>query len=105
MEAYAIPNIVTKTIAGKQAIEFTSRFGVPVQIRSDRGKQFDCKLFRNMCQILDVEQKMSTAFRPQGNSQVERMVKVIGNLIATFCQMYREWDKNLPLLTLAYTHT
>ena len=30
------------------------------------------------------------------------MVKVMGNLIATFCQSYREWDKNLPLLTLAY---
>ena len=30
------------------------------------------------------------------------MVKVTGNLIATFCQSYREWDRNLPLLTLAY---
>ena len=30
------------------------------------------------------------------------MVKVMGNLIATFCQSYKEWDKNLPLLTLAY---
>ena len=28
------------------------------------------------------------------------MVKVLGNLIATIC--YSEWDKNLPLLTLAY---
>ena len=28
------------------------------------------------------------------------MVKDVGNLIATFCQSYREWDKNLPLLTL-----
>ena len=36
------------------------------------------------------------------NSRVERMVKVVGNLIATFCQSYREWDRNLPLLTLAY---
>ena len=30
------------------------------------------------------------------------MVKVMGNLITTFCQSYREWDRNLPLMTLAY---
>ena len=30
------------------------------------------------------------------------MVKVVGKLIAAFCQSNREWDKNLPLLTLAY---
>ena len=55
--------------------------------------------------MLDVKHKMSTPFHPQGNSRVERMVKVIGNLIAAFCQTYREWDKNLPLLTLAYRST
>ena len=33
------------------------------------------------------------------------MVKVEGNLTAFLCQTYREWDKNLPLLTLAYRST
>ena len=55
-----------------------------------------------MCELLDVDHNISTPFHPQGNSRVKRMVKVVGNLIATFCQSYREWDKNLPLLTLAY---
>ena len=99
MEVYAVPNIQAKT---KLVMEFISHFGIPVQFKSDIGKQFECELSRNMCQLLDVEHKMSTAFHPQGNSRVERMVKVIGNLIAIFCHMYREWDKNLPLLTLAY---
>ena len=26
----------------------------------------------------------------------------MGNLIATFCRDYKDWDQNLPLLTLAY---
>ena len=58
-----------------------------------------------MCQLLDVEHKMSTALNPQGNSRVERMVKMVGDLIAVFCNMYREWDKNLPLMTLFYWST
>ena len=105
MEAYAVPNIEAKTIAEKLVLEFISRFGVPYQIKSDRGRQFDCELFREMCSMLDVDHKMSTSFHPQGNSRVERMVKVVGNLIGAYCQVYKEWDKNLPLLTLAYRTT
>jgi hypothetical protein len=105
MEAYPVANIEAKTIAEKLVMEFISRFGVPAQIKSDRGRQFDCALFREMCQLLDVEHRMSTPFHPQGNSRVERMVKVVGNLISSFCQTYRTWDKNLPLLTLAYRST
>ena len=55
--------------------------------------------------LLEVEHKMSTPFHPQGNSRVERMVKVVGNLISAFCETYKTWDKNLPLLTLAYRST
>ena len=45
------------------------------------------------------------SFPPQDNSRVERMVKVARNLIAVFCHMYREWDKNLPLVTFTYWST
>ena len=92
-------NREAKTIAEKLVMEFISCFGVPVQIKSDRSKQFDCELFRTLCELLDVEHKLSTAFHPQGNSRVEHLVKVLGNLIAVFSQTYREWDRNLPLLT------
>ena len=105
MEAYAIPNIEAKTVAERLVLEFISRFGVPMQIKSDRGRQFECELFREMCLLLDVSHKMSTPFHPQGNSRVERMVKVVGNLISVFCETYKEWDKNLPLLTFAYRST
>ena len=105
MEAYPVPNIEAKTVAEKLVLEFFSRFGVPRQIKSDRGRQFECELFREMCSLLEVEHKMSTPFHPQGNSRVERMVKVVGNLISVFCRDYDEWDRNLPLLTLAYRST
>ena len=62
MEAYAFPNIEAKTIAEKLVMKFISYFGIPVQIKWDRSKHFDCELFQNMCQLLDVEHKMSTAF-------------------------------------------
>ena len=33
------------------------------------------------------------------------MVKVVTNLMASFCHTQKEWDVNLPLLTLAYRST
>jgi len=105
MEAYPLPNIEAKTVAERFVLEFVSRFGVPYQIKTDRGRQFECELFKELCVLLEVNRKTSTPFHPQGNSRVERMVKVVGNLIAAFCQDYKQWDRHLPLLTLAYRCT
>ena len=66
---FAVPNIKTKTIAKKLVMEFISHFGIQVQVKSDRGKQFDCDLFRNMCQLLDIDFKISTPFHPQGTPE------------------------------------
>ena len=65
MEAYPVPNIDAKTIVETFVMEFISHFGIPVQIKSDRGKQFDCELFQHMCNLLDVEHKISTPFHPK----------------------------------------
>ena len=83
METYPVPMIKAKTIAEKFVMDFISRFGIPTHIKSDRGKQFDCGLFHHVCDRLDVEHNML-------NLRVERMVKVVRNLIAVFCQTYRE---------------
>jgi len=105
MEAYPIPNAEAKTVAEKLVMEFISRFGVPFWIKSDQGRQFQSDLFEEMCKLLDVDHRTSTAFHPQGNSRAERMVKVVGNLLSAFCTSQKTWDDNLPLLTLAYRCT
>ena len=48
IEAYPVPNVEAKTIVEKFVMEFISRFGVLVQMKSDRGKQCDCELFQDV---------------------------------------------------------
>ena len=48
---------------------------------------------------------MSVPFHQWGDSRVERMVKVVRNLISAFCKTYPVWDQDLSLLTLAYRTT
>ena len=105
MEAYPLPDSLAKTVAKALVDGFFSRFGVPFWLKSDNGPQFKSDLFKELCILLEVEPRKSTAFHPQGNSRAERMVKVVGNLLASFCTSQKRWDEQLPLLTLAYRST
>ena len=47
--------------------------GLSKSIISDRGLQFMAELMRELNQILGIESKMSTAFHPQTDGQMERV--------------------------------
>jgi hypothetical protein len=105
MEAYPLTDSKAPQVAEALVLNFFSRFGVPYWIKSDRGRQFQSELFEHMCTMLDMQHKVSTPFHPQGNSRVERMVKVVSNLVNCFCRSQSNWDDRLPLLSLAYRST
>ena len=73
VEAYSIPNQEAMTIARKVVEEFICRFGVPLAIHTDQGRQFESTLFREMCHLLDIDKTRTTAFHPQSDGLVERM--------------------------------
>lgn len=52
-------------MADKLVMEFISRFGVTYWIKSDLGRQFTSELFGEMCKLLEIEHRTSTAFHPQ----------------------------------------
>ena len=51
MEAYPIPNQTAETVAERFVHEFVCRFGVPVELHSDQGKNFEASVFKEMCRI------------------------------------------------------
>ena len=48
-EGYLLPNIEAQTIADSFTTNFISRFGIPRQIHTDQGRQFESKLFQERC--------------------------------------------------------
>ena len=54
-ESFAMPNMEARTCAKILVQEVVSRFGVPNQIHSDQGKQFESNLFAEMCDLLQIE--------------------------------------------------
>ena len=59
-ESYPIPNQEANTVAEKLVREFICRFGVPHQLHSDQGINFECKVFTEVCKLLDIEKTHTT---------------------------------------------
>ena len=48
-EAYPLPNQEATTVARVLVNEFVCRYGVPLELHSDQGRNFESKVFREMC--------------------------------------------------------
>ena len=105
-EAYPLADQEAKTVAEVFVTQFVARYGTPLMIHTDQGRNFTSKLFQEMCQLLGVKKTQMTAFRPQSNGVVERLNKTIGTMIASYIQEnQRCWDEELSLLMMAYRAT
>ena len=50
---------------------FFIRLGFLSSLVSDQGQNFESKLFAEMCRVLDIHKKKTTAYRPSSNGQAE----------------------------------
>ncbi|KAI1507259.1 Dimer-Tnp-hAT dimerization containing protein [Pyrenophora tritici-repentis] len=73
--------------------------GIPTAITSDRGPQFVCDLWRHFCKLLDIEQRLSTAYHPQTDGATERMNQEIEKMIRIWATYTQEnWLALLPIV-------
>ncbi len=48
-KAHVLPNHEAETVAGVLANEFFTRFGVPAELHSDQGREFESQVFHECC--------------------------------------------------------
>ena len=105
-EAYPVPNHTAMTVADKVITEFICRFGCPLQIHSDQGKEFESNLFQIICQKLGVQKTRSTPYRPQSSGLVERYNRTLKQMLSIFVNSHRnDWDDHIPYIMMAYRST
>lgn len=49
------------------------RYRVPLRVTTDKGRQFESRLFKSLCVITGTTQFRITAYHPQANSIIERL--------------------------------
>ena len=100
----AIPLI--DTTASSVAIAFVSgwisRFGVPVNVITDRGSQFESELFAEISSIIGFNHMRTTSYHPQSNGMIERHHR---SLKAAIRARNENWYFTLPIALLGYRLT
>ena len=91
--------------------EFICRSGVPSQLHSDQGTNFESNVFVEVCRLLDIEKTGVTPLHPQSDGQVERPPPGgVKRFSRTLIQMLRGkiqqdlagWDTQLAACIIAY---
>ena len=70
-EAIPLPDITTLTCAQALVMHWITRFGVPMDMSSDRGPQFTSQLWASISQLLGTKLHHTTAYHQQANGLVE----------------------------------
>jgi len=103
VEAFPVGNVRAKTVAEVFVREIISRHGVPSEIHTDQGRNFESKLFLELAELLGMKKTRTTALHPQSDGQVERQHQTIINYLAKFiAENQKDWDQWIPMFLLAY---
>jgi transposase InsO family protein/predicted aspartyl protease len=103
VEAYALPNQEATTVADVLVKEWICRFGVPLELHSDQGRNFESALFQGVCQILGIRKTRTTPLHPQSDGMVERMNRTLNRYLSKVVSDHqRDWDQHLHLFLMAY---
>ena len=104
MEAVPIKTITADMVASSIISTWIARYGVPKNIITDRGSQFESDLFNSLSKQLGIKHLRSTAYHPQTNGMIERFHR-------TFKQSLRIlsyeacWTKAIPFVLLGWRNT
>ena len=102
-EAIPIRNHEAVTVARVLTDQVFSRIGVPLQILSDRGAEFESSLVAELCKTLEVDKIRTTAYKPSTNGGVERFHRTLNSMLAKVVEYsQRDWSARLPHVMAAY---
>ena len=76
-----------------------ARFGVPLTISTDRGRQFDSCLWNELMRLLGSKRIRTTAYYPSSNGLVERFHRQLKAALKAHTDP-SHWSEKLPLVLL-----
>ena len=98
-EAIPLVDIRGKTVADAFFSGWIARFGTPATITTDRGAQFESKLWDGSCNQFGIVRNRTTSYHPQSNGMVERFHRQLKAAIMAH-ESPNPWTTTLPAVLL-----
>ena len=103
---YALSDHTAEQVARNLVSEFIGRFGCPLELHSDQGRNFESRMFKEVCDLLNIVKTRTTPYRPSANGQVERMNRTILQIVRCFIKGQQDyWDLHLATIGMAIRPT
>ena len=105
-EAKAIRDKRAETVASFIVDDIICRHGVPSELVTDQGTEFNNQLLTHIAEKTHMKHIMTTPYHPQANGQVERMNQTLAGIIRKLTNDYGNmWDEHVATALFAYRTT
>ena len=83
----------SETLAKVLTDKVIFRYGIPSSLHSDQGANLTSNLISSPCLNLGITQTRTSAYHPQGNTEVERLNRTLKVMLAkTISDNQKDWD-------------
>ncbi len=106
VKIFPVPDQTAPTCANLILNEVIARFGCPYDLHSDQGRNYESKIFQDLCRLLEIRKTRTSVCNPRCNGQAERFNRTLVRMIKSYLRGEQtEWDQNLGCLAAAYRAT
>ena len=104
VELVPIPNKEKETVAEAFWARWICRFGVPIQLISDRGLEFSNSVINQLSTRLGVDKRLTTAYHARTNGMAELKNKTLARFIRSTLEENHtlDWELLIPAVAFSY---
>lgn len=100
---YPMPDQKAITVSTCLFEQYIRQHGIPEQIHTDQGRQFEGELVTSLCKALGIKKTRTTPYHPQSDGLIERFNRTLKDQLAKFLiESQGHWDDYIGQVEFAY---